>query len=406
MTSEWIFRSVTELEDAIRSRQVSVVEVVDAHLHHIEQYNPLLNAIVTLDADRARDLAQKADEALARGEVWGPLHGVPVTVEDIFETRGMRTTWGMKAFADYVPDHDSPVVARLREAGAIIIGKTNVPAVTLAGDYQSVNRVFGRTNNPWDLGRTAGGSSGGEAAAVAAGLSPLGIGSDAGGSLRQPAHVCGVMALKPTNEIVTFEPTGTGRILNHVVSVGPITRSVADLRLCLGVLAGAHIRSWEGPLHVPVAPAPRQLPDLRFAWTDDLGGMPVTAETRAGMGSLARRLAQAGCVVERCSPPELDVEQARRLQAQFVGYASLGMLPAGYPQRVIWRALSYLVPSRYPCCAAPRLAREEPRRAWWTPLINVTRSWRCWNGFWNTTMPGCARCLRFRRLNTGVRYKN
>jgi amidase len=192
-----VFATVHELATGIRQRRVSAMEVLDAYLAQIARHNPAFNAIVTLDAERARRRAQDADAALAQGNVWGPLHGVPITIKDSIETAGLRTTSGFPPLADYVPSADAPVVARLRAAGAIILGKTNLP--TLAGDAQTDNPLFGRSNNPWDVTRTPGGSTGGGAAAVAAGLSPLEIGSDYGGSVRGPAHFCGVYALKPTD---------------------------------------------------------------------------------------------------------------------------------------------------------------------------------------------------------------
>src|SRR5215475_3400879 len=194
------FRSATELAAAVRGKEVSSAELLECYLDRIEELNPSLGAVVTLDAERARREAAEADRRLARGAEVGPLHGLPVTVKDSLETRGMRTTCGAPELAGYVPDHDAEAVARLRSAGAIVVGKTNLPM--WAGDCQSYNDVFGTTNNPWDLSRTPGGSSGGAAAAVAAGLSALDLGSDLGGSLRIPAHWCGVYALKPSFGVV------------------------------------------------------------------------------------------------------------------------------------------------------------------------------------------------------------
>jgi amidase len=171
-----VFATVHELATGIRQRHVSATEVLEAHLAQIAQHNPGLNAIVTLDEERARRRAQDADDALARGDVWGPLHGVPITIKDSIETAGLRTTSSFPPLADYVPATDAPVVARLRAAGAIVLGKTNLP--TLAGDSQTNNPLFGRANNPWDVTRTPEGSTGGGGAAVAAGLSPLELGSD------------------------------------------------------------------------------------------------------------------------------------------------------------------------------------------------------------------------------------
>ena len=235
------FRTASDLARAIRHREVSSTEVVNAFLARIAARNSALNAIVTLDEAKAREKARLADEAVAKGNLWGPLHGVPVTFKDVFETAGLRTTAGHKPLAEHVPDHDATVVARMRAAGAIALGKTNTPA--LAMDTQCENSLFGRTNNPWDAERTPGGSSGGEAAALAAGMAPLGLGSDVGGSVRIPAHYCGVFCLKPTEGRVPQSghvpplPNATNWIRHFVVS-GPLARSVEDLRLALRIIAG------------------------------------------------------------------------------------------------------------------------------------------------------------------------
>ena len=234
------FSGAAELADAIRTRKVSSRELLDHYLARIDKINPTLNAVVTLDTERARKRADDADHALARGESWGPLHGLPITVKDVFETAGIRTTAGAPAFSEHVPTADAIAVARLQAAGAVLIGKTNTPM--FAGDGQSYNAIFGTTNNPWDLARSPGGSSGGSAAAIAAGLSALELGSDIGGSIRSPAHCCGVYGHKPTYGIVPLRghiPPMPGTIAEVDIAVaGPIARSADDLDLALGVLAG------------------------------------------------------------------------------------------------------------------------------------------------------------------------
>src|SRR5262245_52139764 len=187
------FRTATELAASVRAMEISRIGLLDCYLGMIEELNPGLGAVVTLDADRARREAAKADRRLARGGEAGPLHGLPVTVKDCLETAGMRTTCGAPELAGYVPEKDAEAVGRLRRAGAIVVGKTNLPV--WASDCQSYNELFGTANNPWDASRTPGGSSGGAAAAVAAGFGALELGSDLGGSLRIPAHWCGVYAL-------------------------------------------------------------------------------------------------------------------------------------------------------------------------------------------------------------------
>lgn len=307
--NDLVFATAQELATGIRQRQVSAIEVLDAHLTQISRHNLVLNAFVTLDEERARMQAREADAALARGDVWGPLHGVPITIKDSIATAGLRTTSGFPPLADYVPSADAPVVARLRAAGAIILGKTNLPA--LASGFQADNPLFGRTNNPWDLTRTPGGSTGGGGAAVAAGLTPLDIGSDLGGSLRVPAHYCGAYTIKPTEHRVPLtghipELPGAPRSLRHMAQIGPLARSIDDLILALCLIAGPDGQQWEVP------PVPLELPphialrELRLAWTDDFGGLPVTGDTRTALVGLARELQQLGCRIERRTPEGFD----------------------------------------------------------------------------------------------------
>jgi amidase len=304
-----VFATVQEVATGIRQRHVSATEVLEAYLAQIARHNPALNAIVTLDEERARARAKAADTALSRGEIWGPLHGVPVTIKDSIETAGLRTTSGFPPLADYIPTTDAPVVARLRGAGAIILGKTNLPM--LAGDAQTDNPIFGRSNNPWELGHTPGGSTGGGAAAVAAGLTPLEIGSDISGSVRIPAHYCGVCTIKPTDHLVPITghippPPGVPRSVRHMPQIGPLARSVDDVTLVLRLIAGPDGQDWEVP-PVPLAPAQaRSLNALRLAWTDDFGGVPVTGDTRTALAKLADELQRLGCRIEHRMPTGFD----------------------------------------------------------------------------------------------------
>src|SRR5213078_2116751 len=233
-------------------------EVLEAHLAQIDTHNAALNAIVTMDAERARERAREADKALARGELWGPLHGVPFTLKDAHATAGMRTTTGFPPLADYVPQEDSTVTARLKAAGGILLGKTNV--AMMLGDYQTTNPIFGRTNNPWNIERTPGGSSGGAAAALAAGMTPFDIGTDLSASIRIPAHFCGVFCLKPTEQRVSLaglipDPRGTPRSVRIMSCIGPMARTVEDLPLLYPIIAGPDGRDTEVP-PVPVGEAP------------------------------------------------------------------------------------------------------------------------------------------------------
>jgi amidase len=306
---ELVYATASDLAAAIRERRVPVVDVIDAHLAQIARHNPALNAIVTLNEAAARARAREADAALGRGEVWGPLHGVPVTIKDSFATAGLRTTSGFPPLADYVPATDATVVARLQTAGAIVLGKTNLPL--LVHGFQSDNPVFGRTNNPWDPKRTPGGSTGGGAAALAAGMTTLEVGSDYGGSVRIPAHYCGLFALKPTEHRVPLtghipELPTVSRGVRHVATPGPLARCVEDLALALQVIAGPDPQHPEVP-PVPLAPAPKKpWNKLRIAWTDDFGGVPVSGDTRTALGGLVDKLQERGCEVARRIPDSLD----------------------------------------------------------------------------------------------------
>ena len=306
---ELVYATATDLAAAIRERRVSVVNVIDAHLAQIARHNPAVNAIVTLNEKAARARAREADAALACGESWGPLHGVPVTIKDSFATAGLRTTSGFPPLAGHVPNADATVVARLQAAGAIVLGKTNLPL--LVHGFQSDNPIFGRTNNPWNLKRTSGGSTGGGAAALATGMSALEVGSDYGGSVRIPAHYCGLFALKPTEHRVPLtghipELPTVPRGVRHVATPGPLARCVQDLALALQVIAGPDPQHPEVP-PVPLTPAPKKpWNKLRVAWTDDFGGTPVTSDTRTALAGLAAALQQRGCTVARHTPEGLD----------------------------------------------------------------------------------------------------
>ncbi len=308
------FRRAVDLAAAIRSREVSSVELLDHYLARIERLNPKLNAVVTLDVERARKRAAAADRALAREEVWGPLHGVPMTVKDTFEVAGLRTTAGAPVLAEHVPATDAVTVARLLAEGAVIFGKTNTPV--FAGDAQTFNPIFGTTNNPWDVSRTPGGSSGGSVAATAAGLSALELGSDIGGSIRTPAHFCGVYGLKPTHGILPSRghiPGLPGTLSEYDIAVlGPIARSAEDLDLALGVLAGpSDERRVAWRLELP-APGRKSLGDYRVAaWLDD-PAFPVDREVRARLEGAVEALRRAGVKVDDRARPAIDFAAAYR----------------------------------------------------------------------------------------------
>ncbi len=306
-----VFASTTQLAAAIRAGHVSATEALEAHLAQIERHNPTLNAIITLDAERAYERAREADAALARGEVWGPLHGVPFTLKDAHATAGMRTTTGFPPLADYVPQEDSSVTARLKAAGGILLGKTNV--AMLLADYQTTNPIFGRTNNPWNIERTPGGSSGGAAAALAAGMTPFDIGTDLSASIRIPAHFCGVFGLKPTEQRVPL--TGllpglpTPRSVRIMSCIGPMARTVEDLALLYSIIAGPDGRDTEVQ-PVPVDEVPQlALKQLRIAFAPTFPGLPVAAAIRDTVEALAQQLQPLCAVVEEATLPALDFNQ-------------------------------------------------------------------------------------------------
>ncbi len=298
--------SAAELGRRIRARAVSPVEAVESYLRRIESVNPRLNAVVTLAPD-ALERAREAEAVATRGEARGALHGVPVTVKDTVDVRGMPAACGSRVRAGHVPEEDAPAVARLRAAGAIILGKTNCPEFAL--DYTSENPVYGRTNNPHDAERTPGGSSGGCAAAVAACLTAGSLGSDLAGSVRIPAHFCGVVALKPTAGRVPgggqLPPASGLHSLGAVL--GPLARTVEDLRLFFQVLTGrTSAPEFEGEAARDAdvtRAADGRLRGLRIAFYTDAGPVPVSAETRAAVGDAARALADAGAEVFEAAPP-------------------------------------------------------------------------------------------------------
>lgn len=288
--------SARQLVQLIRQKEVSPVAVVDQYLLRIEDLNPKLNAIVTLAPD-LRERARLAEAAVLRGDGLGQLHGLPVTIKDTIETAGLLSTSGSALRADYVPATDASAVARLKSAGAIVLGKTN-PA-EMAMDYNADNPVFGRTVNPHDASRNPGGSSGGEAAAIASFMSPAGLGTDLAGSIRIPAHFCGIAGLKPSTGRVPGEgqfPPSTGPYSLGAV-IGPMARSVEDLELLFSVLTGVE----------QVLVSAESLRGKRVAWYTDDGIAPVTDETRTAVKTAALALADAELVVEESRPPGIEL---------------------------------------------------------------------------------------------------
>ncbi|WP_431952194.1 amidase [Nocardia lijiangensis] len=330
---DWNFQSAEELGAALRAGEVTSVELTDEAIARIERDDKVINAICVPDFDRARGAARRADEARARGED-RPLLGIPVTVKESYNIAGLPTTWGMPEYKDYVPAEDAIQVSRLRAAGAVVLGKTNVPL--MLKDWQSYNEIYGTTNNPWDLGRTPGGSSGGSAAALASGFGALSIGSDLVGSLRTPAHFCGIYAHKPTFGLVATRgmvppPAQALPSDRDLAVVGPMARTARDLTLLLDVMAGPD------PLTLGVAfdvalPAARhrELRDFRVLVLDGHPLIPTGSAVRAAVNRVADALAADGARVERHSPLLPDLTEAAMIYTQL----TVSDVAAHYPVQI------------------------------------------------------------------------
>jgi amidase len=317
--------TAVELTRRMRAKELSARDVMDAHLQRIERVNPRVNAIVTLAADRAMACALAKDEALARGAVAGPLHGLPIAHKDLQLTSGMRTTFGSPVFKDFVPSEDSLLVERARESGAIAIGKTNTPE--FGAGSQTYNPVFGATLNPYDTTKTCGGSSGGAAVALACGMLPIADGTDMGGSLRNPASFCNVVGMRPSPGRVPSWPVKMGW---SALSVdGPMARSVADLALLLSALAGPDPRSpiaLGDPGSVYAAPLERDFSGVRVAWWKDLGGLPVDRRVKDIVNAQRRTFESLGCLVDEAEPDFSDADEifkTLRALAFVAGYRDL-----------------------------------------------------------------------------------
>lgn len=327
-----VFLSASDLAAAIRAGTYTSRQVVSAHINHIHKFNPDLNAIVVINEQAALDQAQKADKALADGKIRGPLHGVPVSIKDHFAVKNTRITNAFLPLADQVTDFDATVVKRLKEAGAIILGITNMPVMAM--DVQTFNPIYGRTNNPWDLTRTTGGSTGGGAAAVASGMSPLTIGSDLAGSIRIPAAYCGIYGIKPTENFVSGYGMFPGlsdsrkRTVRAMASLGPLARSVSDLKLCLSVIAGPDGYDTLVPaVKMSTGPKPAYS-ELRIAWSDNFGDILVSSDTRNALAQVIAKLADKGCTVEKINPPSFDFKEVWETWGKMVDLQVNVRLPA------------------------------------------------------------------------------
>jgi amidase len=363
------FEPAHALARKLRRREISSEELMRLYLDRIARHNPRINAVVVLDGDKALAQARDADREMARGEVRGPLHGLPMTVKESYDVAGWKTTWGNPAWKDNVATADAAVVERLKRAGAIVFGKTNVPL--LLGDFQSTNEIYGQTNNPWNLERIPGGSSGGSSAALAAGLTGLEAGSDIGGSLRNPAHYTGTYAHKPSYGIV---PT-RGQMPPGIVGagdlsvVGPMGRAAEDLDLELGLIAGAdgaEATAWRLDLPPPVADG---FKGLRVAvWADDPRS-PVDAAVGDRLQAAVDAIAKAGAVVDDKARPGFDIELAHTTYLRLLR----GTTAARQPKDVFDGYLKRL----------PTLA-DDDRGYYATVIRGATLYHRDWIG-WNET---------------------
>jgi amidase len=339
MNNDLCFLSAVEMAAQIRAGRLSAREVMQAHLARIEAVNPQVNAIVTLHAEQAMAAALAADEAQARGEPLGPLHGLPVVHKDLIMTRGMRTTYGSKVHEDYVPTRSALLVERQQAAGAISIGKTNTPE--FGAGSQTFNAVFGATRNPYDLTKTCGGSSGGSAVALATGMAPLADGTDMGGSLRCPANYCNVVGMRPSVGRVPDFPSQNG--WSNLSVHGPMARNVADLALHLSVMAGHDARD---PMAISQGgeqfrmPLESDLRGKRIAWSMDLGGLPVDPRVTRVLDAQRKVFEDLGCIVEDDCPDfrdAHDIFMALRAYAFELHYgAIMDRHPGVLKDTIVW----------------------------------------------------------------------
>ncbi len=321
------FKTATQLARLIKNKEISSVELLEHFLDRTATHNPSLNAIIWMDIDGARQRAKEADQALARGETWGPLHGLPMTIKESYQKAGSPTTWGVPELKDNITDTSALAVQRLEAAGANIFGKTNVP-IHLA-DWQSFNAIYGTTNNPWDLALTPGGSSGGSAAALAAGLTGLEAGSDIGASIRDPAHYCGVFGLKPTYGVIASRGQAMPGVMSpaDISVIGPLARGAEDLNVALDVMSGPDLLDDIGwRLELPEAPQ-KSLKDFRIAVKLDDANCEVDDSYTQALQSLVDRLAKAGATVSDKAHPEVDTTRLHEVYISLLRAATSSRIP-------------------------------------------------------------------------------
>ena len=374
------FDSAHGLAKKIRGKEISSRELTDLYIGRIERYDDDINAVVVRDFDRGRAAADAADAALARGEALGPLHGVPMTIKEAYDIEGLHTTWGIPAFKSNVASSDAESVARFKAAGAHFIGKTNVP-VQLS-DFQSYNEIYGTTNNPWNLERIPGGSSGGSSAALAAGFCALEAGSDIGGSIRNPAHFCGVYGHKPTWNIVPQRGHSLPGMYADpdIAVVGPLARSAEDLALALDLTSGPGAlveRGWK--LELP-PPRRKSLSEFRVVLWPDEGIAPVSREVADRVQSVGEKLAALGATVSDRARPAIDPGQSHSVYQ----YMLQGAMSAGIPDQPFAGMQAYaatLDPSDQSDGATVVRATVQTHREWVRQNNQRTRLRMAWQEF-------------------------
>ena len=330
--SDVCFLPAHTMLDLVRQRKISATELLDCHLDQIVKVNSKINAIVTLDEEQARVTAGNIDQRIMRKAPLGLLEGLPVAHKDLTVTKGIRTTFGSPLFADFIPDQDALIVERLRQSGAVTVGKTNTPE--FGAGSQTFNKVFGATRNPYDLEKTCGGSSGGAAAALASGLVPLADGSDLGGSLRNPASFCNVVGLRPSTGLVPIWPNPSAWFPLSVL--GPMARTVADVSLMLSAIAGPDRRC---PLSMTESPnifqqgLERDFGGVRVAWSKTLGGLPVDDEVLSVIEGAVHQLENTGCIIDEIDPDLAEADEVFHVLRAWHMESALGELLEAHPDQ-------------------------------------------------------------------------
>ncbi len=401
------FLPAHRLARLVRDRKIGCLELLDLHLERVQRHDPVVNAVVVRDFEQARADAKAADNALGRGEVRGPLHGVPITVKESFDVAGLPTTWGRPDFAKNIAADDAEAVMRLRDAGAVVFGKTNVP--TNLADWQTFNAIHGTTHNPWDPTRVPGGSSGGAAAALAAGMTALETGSDIGGSIRNPAHYCGVYGHKPTFGICSTRGQALPGfdVPQDISVIGPLARSPRDLEIALGLLAGPDPVDHVGwTFRLPKANF-MDVDELRVAVMLDAPVAPVDREVSDRISEVARALAHAGADVSDRARPAIDLLESHRTFIRLLRGATCGALSDAVFAGQVERA-ARVSPGDDDYEAWMLRANTMTHREWhhWDEQrLRLRRAWAEFFEFWDVLICPAAASAAFHHDQKGERWE-